>query len=207
MKRTIGIGLLIILNIVFVFVISKGSILSFGLIVAPLGQDGLLKIAHQTTIDILFRLAFISTVVLILNYILTKKMIVNKRPFLISIAITTIGVIVFVPFFLSARLSFIEYQKRKVMLQNYLDSQTITEAQIITHADTFQVEKLDAFIGDIGMAKYVGGPWKFAKKFKIVFKRINNTGDSLFTNGIFYGDYKGRYFSTDHNVIDKYLVK
>lgn len=29
--------------------------------------------------------------------------------------------------------------------------------------------------------------------------------DSLFTNGKMFGAYKGKYFSTDQNAIDKYI--
>jgi hypothetical protein len=173
MRRKIGIGLLIILNLTFIYVIIMGAILTYGLIVAPVGQDRGLEIANLTTNDILIKLAIVSMIVLLINYFLSKKMIVNKKPFLTSLTVTVIGIIVFVPFFLSARQSLLDYQNGTTQLQHYLDRQTITEAQIITHTDTIQVEQLDDFIRDIGFAKYKRGPWKYAKKIKLMFKRTD----------------------------------
>jgi hypothetical protein len=110
MKQKIGIGLLIILNLTFIYVIVMGAMVRFALIVAPLGQDKGLEVASRTTNDILINLSIISVVVLLINYLLTKKLIRIKRPFFMSLAITFIGIIVFIPFFLSARQSFLNYQ-------------------------------------------------------------------------------------------------
>jgi hypothetical protein len=207
MRRKIGIGLLIILNLTFIYVIIMGAVLSYGLIVAPLGHEKGLEIASLTTNDILIKLTILSMTVLLINYFLTKKMIVNKKPFLTSLIVTLIGIIVFIPFFLSAKQSFLDYQDGTTQLQHYLDRQTITEAQIIIHTSTIQVEQLDDFISDIGSAKYKRGSWKYAKKIKLIFKRIDGSKDSIFTNGQMFGAYKGKYFSTDQDVIDQYLEK
>ncbi len=182
-----------------------GAALTFGLIVAPLGQDRGLEVATLTTNEILIKLCIASMLVLTINYFLTKKMIESKKPFLISLTVTVIGIIVFIPFFLSARQSFIDYQNGTTQLRHYLDRQTITGAQIITHSDTIQIEQLDDFIRDIGYAEYKSGPWKYAKKIKLVFKQTDGSKDSIFTNGQMFGPYKGKYFSTDRNIIDKYI--
>jgi hypothetical protein len=207
MRRKIGIGLLIIINLTFIYVIIMGAILSYGLIVAPLGQDRGLEIANLTTNEILIKLSIVSMIVFLTNYFLTKKMIANKNPFLSSLTVTLIGIIVFIPFFLTARQSFLDYQNGTTQLQYYLDRQSITEFKIITHTGTIQVEQLDDFIRDIGFAKYKRGPWKYAKQIKLMFKRTDGSKDSIFTNGQMFGAYKGKYFSTDQNVIDKYLDK
>jgi len=207
MRQKIGIGLLIILNLTFIYVIIMGAVLSYGLIVAPLGHEKGLEVANLTTNDILIKLIVLSMTVLLINYFLTKKMIVNKKPFLTSLIVTVIGVIVFIPFFISAKQSFLDYQNGTTQLQHYLDRQTIIEAQIITHTDTIKVEQLDDFISDVGYAKYKRGPWKYAKKIKLMFKRIDGSKDSIFTNGKMFGAYKGKYFSTDQDVIDQYLEK
>ena len=184
-----------------------GALLSYGLIVAPLGQDRGSEIADLTTNDILIKLMIMSMIVLLTNYFLTKKIIANKKPFLTSLTVTVIGIIVFIPFFLSARQSFLDYQNGTTQLQHYLDRQTITEAQIIIQTDTIHVKQLDDFIQDIGFAKYKRGPWKYAKKMKLMFKRTDGSKDSIFTNGQMFGAYKEKYFSTDQNVIDKYLTE
>ena len=150
MKRKIGIGLLTILNLTFIYVIIMGTVLSFGLIVAPLGQVKGLEIANQTTNDILVKITVLSIVVFLTNYFLAKKMILRKKPFLTSLITTVIGIIVFIPFFLSAKQSFLDYQKGTTQLQHFLDRQTIIEAQVITQSDTIQIVQLDEFITDIG---------------------------------------------------------
>ncbi len=207
MRRKIGIGLLILINLTFIYVIVMGAIFSYGIIVGDLGEDRGLKVANLTTKHILIKLSVISIVVLLINYFLMKKMIENKRPFLTSLTLTVFGIIVFIPFFLSARQSFLDYQKGTTQLQHYLNRHTITEVQIFTHTDTIQIEQLDDFIRDIGFAKYKRGSWKYAKTIKLMFKRKNGSKDSLFTNGQMFGAYEGKYFSTDQNVIDKYIGK
>ena len=134
-------------------------------------------------------------------------MILTKKPFLTSLIITVIGIIAFTPFFLSAKQSFLNYQNGTTQLQHFLDRQTITEIQVITHSDTIQIEQLDEFIADIGSAKYKRGLWKYAKKMKLIFKRIDGSKDSISTNGQMFGAYKGKYFSTDQNVINQYMEK
>ena len=207
MKRKICIGLLVILNLTFIYVIIMGAVLSFGLIVAPLGHEKGLEVANQTTNDILIKLTVLSFIVFLINYFLTKKMILTKKPFLTSLIITVIGIIAFTPFFLSAKQSFLNYQNGTTQLQHFLDRQTITEIQVITHSDTIQIEQLDEFIADIGSAKYKRGLWKYAKKMKLIFKRIDGSKDSISTNGQMFGAYKGKYFSTDQNVINQYMEK
>ncbi|MDQ3536917.1 MAG: hypothetical protein M3421_14960 [Bacteroidota bacterium] len=56
-----------------------------------------------------------------------------------------IGIIVFIPFFLSARQSFLDYQNGTTQLRHYLDRQTIAEAQIIAGTDTILVEQLEDY--------------------------------------------------------------
>ena len=42
---------------------------------------------------------------------------------------------------------------------------------------------------------------------KLIFKRIDGSKDSISTNGQMFGVYKGKYFSTNHDVINQYLEK
>lgn len=184
-----------------------GAVLSFGFIVTPLGQEKGLEVANQMTNDILIKLTVLSIIVFLTNYFLTKKMILNKKPFLTSLIITVIDIIVFTPFFLSAKQSFLDYQNGTTQLQQFLDRQTITGVQVIIHSDTIRIEQLHEFITDIGSAKYKRGPLKYAKKMKLIFKRIDGSKDSISTNGQMFGAYKGKYFSTDQNVVDQYLEK
>lgn len=207
MKRKIGIGLLIILNLTFIYVVIIEAVFSFGLIVAPLGHEKGLAVANQTTNDILIKLSVLSIIVFLINYFLTKKLILSKKSFLTSLITTVIGIIVFTPIFLAAKQSFLDYQSETTQLQHFLDRQSITEVQVITHSDIIRIEQLDEFITDIGSAKYKRAPWKYAKKMKLIFKRIGGSKDSIYTNGQMFGAYKGKYFSTDLDVIDQYLEK
>ncbi len=207
MRQKIGIGLLIIFNLTFIYIIIMGAFFSFGIIVAELGPIKALEAANLTTNDMLIKLTVLSAVVLLINYFLTKKMIAIKKPFLTSLMILLIGILVFIPFFLAARQSFLNYQNGTTKLQHYLDRQTISEAFIIKSMDTIQVEQLDNFIRDIGYAKYKPGPWKYAKKLKIIFNKTDGNKDSIFTNGQMFGPFKGKYFFSDKYVFENYLIK
>ena len=207
MKRKVGIGLLIILNLTFIYVIIIGGVMSFGLIVAYVGPEKGLEIANSITNDVLAKLTFLSTFVLIINYFLAKKMITNTRSAITSLAITAIGIIVFIPFFMSAKKSYLNYQKGADQLQLYIDRPTITKVQIITHPDAIQIEQLDDFISRIGRAKYKRGFWKYRKSVKLIFTRTDGRHDSIFTNGKLFGPYKNKYFETDDNVIEPYIIK
>lgn len=206
MKRKTGIALFIILNLAFIAVIIQAVALSYGVIVAPLGQERGLEVAGQITNAIVMRLSIFSVVMLLVNYFLIVKMIAGKKPFLTSMLSTAVGIIIFIPFFISARQSFIDYQNGTTMLYHYLEQQTISEASIITLTDTIKVKQRDNFIRDIALAKYKRGLWKYAKTMKIIFKRTDGSKDSLFTNGQMFGAYKGKYFFTDGNIMDKYLA-
>jgi hypothetical protein len=98
-----------------------GAMMSFALIVAPLGHDKGFEVANRTTNDILINVSIASVLMLLVNYFLTKKMIGSKRPFLISFTIMLIGIIVFVPFFLSAKQSFLNYQNGTIQVQHGLN--------------------------------------------------------------------------------------
>ena len=174
-ETKIGIGLLIILNLTFVYVIIIGAVLSFGLIVAPLGQERGIEIANQATNDILIKLTVLSIVVFLMNYFFSKIMIIRKNPFLTSLITTVLGLFIFIPFFLSANQSFLDYQNGITQLQHFLDGQSITEVQVITHSDTIRIEQLSVFITDIGSAKFKIGPWDYAKNMNLIFKRIDGS--------------------------------
>jgi hypothetical protein len=181
------------------------AVLSYGLIVGLLGQDRGFEIANELSNDIVIKMAVLSVIVLLINYLLIKKMLSSKKPFLTGIIITVIGVIIFIPFFLGAKQSFIEYQDGTTQLNHYLDEHSITEATIISFTDTVPVKQLDDFKREIGYAKYKKGYWKYGKIIKIIFKRTDGSKDSISTNGQLFGPYKDKYFATDSDVIKKYL--
>lgn len=91
-------------------------------------------------------------------------------------------------------------------LGQYLDSSTISTIKIISSTDTIPIEQQSDFISDIGLAKCKKGPWKYLKKMKIVITREDGNIETIATNGIIFGSYKGKYFSTQNNVLEKYLL-
>jgi len=118
MKRNLGIGLLIILNLVFTYIIIWGTILSYGIIVAPITD---VEVVNNVTKEVLTHLFLLSVVALALNYLLLRKLIVSKNPLKISLLIVLVSIIIFLPFFLNARHSLLDYQKenaRKKMYDN-----------------------------------------------------------------------------------------
>lgn len=204
MKRKIGIGLIIILNSLFIYVLIFFAILDFGLIVAEFGIDRGREVASLTTYNILEMLFFLSTIVILLNYFLLRKLIVNKHPFFTSLAITTFGIIVFIPFLIYARSNFLDYQISVTFLSDYLDKKTIEDVYIIQKEDTLHVNKKDQFLNEIGYASYQQGLWKFQKNTKLLIKHHDGSTEIIFTNGQLFGDYKGKYFRTDKNVLSRF---
>jgi hypothetical protein len=203
-KRKIGIGLIIILNSLFIYVLIFFAILDFGLIVAEFGIDRGREVANFTTYEILEKLLFFSIIVISLNYFLLRKLIVNNHPFFTSLAITSFGIMVFVPFLIYARSNFLDNQISVTYLSDYLDKKTIKDFYIIQKEDTLHVEKKDQFLNEIGYAKYQQVVWKFQKNTKLLIKHNDGSTEIIFTNGQLFGEYKGKYFRTDKNVISRF---
>jgi hypothetical protein len=198
MKRKIGIGFLIGLNFTFVLILIMLAIFTYGLSEASLQEPAL-------TNDILLKVAVLSSFVCALNYLLLHKIILVEKAFLKSCVIVAMGIIVFSPFFISARQSLLNYQNKATQLQQYLNTQTIIGVQIITHTDTIKVSEVDSFVSHIGSATSLRRPVKYAKSIKLIFEHSNGKKDTLLTNGQIFGPYKGKFFKTEINVIDNYL--
>jgi len=205
MKRKIGIALFIILNLVFICVMIAVVELSFRLIVIDLDQKGSLEVAKQITNDVLILLSVLSIFVFSTNYFLTKKIVSSKRPFLTSLISTITGIIIVIPFFLLEKKTFIDYPRRTARLHHFLNRQTITSVQIITKTDTIQVEEVGNMINDIGHAKHKHGIWKYPKTMKLILHKIDGSKDSIYTNGQLLWEYRGKFFSTEQNIIEQYL--
>jgi hypothetical protein len=110
MRRKIGIGLLILLNLTFTWIISLRAVLAFGLIVLPLEREIALEITKSTTQEVLIEITVFSGIVFLINFLLFKKLVLNKKPFLTSLILTLIGIVVIISFFISARQSFLDFQ-------------------------------------------------------------------------------------------------
>ncbi len=108
MKRYAGIGILIILNLVFTYLIIWGAMLSYGIIVAPGGD---MEVTNNVTKEVLTQLFFISLIPLSINYLILRKMVLSNKPLILSFVIVLCAVLIFVPFFLSARQSLIDFQQ------------------------------------------------------------------------------------------------
>ena len=207
MRKKIGIGILFLLNISYTSFMIFGARLGFGLIVADLGQDLGKEVASQVTFETLMQFTVVALLVFLINYFLLKKMVLNSRPLIVSVIISFIGVIVFIPFLLSAKQSFINYQNGTTKLTHYLEKDKITEALIVFETDSVKVKQLDEFVREIGYAKYKRGIWKYNKKMRIILKRTDGNKDTIATNGLMFGPYKGKFFATKKNVVEKYLTK
>lgn len=204
MKQKIGIGLLILLNVGFTYLLVIEARLYYGFISIPLGKE--IKLTTFTSYDstLIVGVTFWSIIAFLINYFLFKKMIMSKKSFLISFVITIIGVSISIPDSLSARESF--HKSSEIQLQNYLNKETINEVQIITNSDTIQVKEVNNFITDIGAVQYQRGIWKYAKKTKIMLRYTDGGLDSIYTTGRLF-EYEGKYFLTDKDIIEKYLTE
>lgn len=208
MKRKIIIGLIIILNLTFVLTFIMIAIFGYGLIVAEVGIESGLEIAYQVSIKILIYLVVIGIIVTIANYFLFNKLKLNQKPILTSIFTTLAGIIIFTPFFLNAKQSFLNYQFNTTKLRHYLEYQEIEDAHIIFYSkDTVKVDQLNDFIEDIGSAKYKQGSWKYIKTINIILKMKNGLTENIYTDGEIFGAYKGKFFYSDKDIIKKYMPK
>jgi hypothetical protein len=198
MKRKIGIGFLIGLNFTFVLILIMLAIFTYVLSESSLQEPAL-------TNDILLKAAVLSSFVCAVNYLLLHKIILIKKALLKSCLIVAMGIIVFSPFFISARQTLLNYQNKATQLQQYLNTQTIIGVQIITHTDTIKVSEVHSFVSHIDSATSLRWPVKYAKSIKLIFEHSNGQKDTLLTNGQIFGPYQGKFFKTEINVIDNYL--
>lgn len=169
MRKKIGVGLLVILNLVYIYVVVIIPVLGFGLIVAELGIERGHEISNSMSKDIFTQVFAFSFIMILINYYLFRKLIHNNRPFLASLALTLIGVIVFIVYFLSSKNAFLAYQRDNTVLNHFLDTRKISNAQIITIKDTIEVLELEDLKKNLSCAKYKSGLWKYQKTAKLKF--------------------------------------
>jgi len=67
MKRKIGIGLLIILNLIFLSAIISTALVNYGIIVQAHGEVKGLILANKVTIEVIIIVLFLSAISVILN--------------------------------------------------------------------------------------------------------------------------------------------
>ncbi len=205
MKQKIGITLLIILNGAFIYLIAVTAILSYGLINGRSGPNKAFETANDVATNIFIKVAILSLITLLINYIISRMLIQNKRPIVTSIVITVIGIIASTPFYLSARDSFIAYQFNNITLGDYVNPRNISQVQLLIKSDTIPLDDSQMFIQMIGKASYQKGIWKYQKSIKILFKNRNGTKDSILSNGELFETSKGKFFKAEENIIEKYL--
>lgn len=205
MKRKIGIALLIVLNLIFLFLTIGFAISSYGIIVQSAGEARGLIIVNRTTIKIIIFVSIITISTVLINYVILKKLILNKKPLISSCIFTMTVVLIFIPFLLSERQSFIEFQKSSDLIGHYYDRFDITKAIIITSRDTIEIKNINEFTFKISGAQYKSGLWKYMKTMKIIYIYKNGNKDTIPTNGQIYGPFKGKYFVSEQNEIEKYL--
>ena len=206
MNRKTSIALFIIVYIALLYIIIAEAIVHYVLVVAPFKQYHELELADLITGSILIKLCILAIFVLLTNYFYTITIMANKKPFLTRLTITSLVIVVLSVLVFSTCQSFSDYRKATTQLQQYMNGQTITEAEIITKTDTIEVKQLHTFITDIGLAKYKDGPRKYFKTMKVLFTRTDGSKDSLYTNGQVFGSYHGKYFAADSNIMYKYLA-
>ena len=148
---------------------------------------------------------FSSLVLLAINFLIFKKMILSKRNLFNSFALIIIGILIFIPFYLNSKKSFVDYQNGTTKLGHFIEKNEIENIKVINQNDTIIIEDRDAFLNEIGRAKYKRGIWKYGKKYKILFEKNGIKKDSILSNGIMFGEFKNKYFEVEKDVIEKYF--
>lgn len=204
-KNIIGILLLIIINLIFIYFICIYTIVSFGLIVAELGEIQGKVIETKITKETILFVSLLSLISVIFNYLILKKLVLTKRNLLYSLVLTFMGILIFTPFYLNSKRSFVDYQNGTTKLGNFIKKNDIENIKIINQNDTVNIKDKDIFLNEIGRAKYKRGIWKYGKKYKIIFEKNGIKKDSILSNGIMFGIFKGRYFEVEKDVLEKYF--
>ncbi len=204
MKRKIGIVLILILQLAFLCFTTYIAYFSYAIFVAAIGIDRGLMVANEILVDNLLFVLPTSIVVIVCNYLIIKKLIANSAPWKSSLLFTLACLVIFSPFLISARHSFIKYQIETTRLYHYLEENSIVKIEIVTAGITINVSDVSGLIQDLLSAKYIQGPRKYAKKEVIIITRKSGKTENIITNGqLFY--YRNKYFIADSNVVDKYI--
>ncbi len=206
-KKIFGILLLIIINLIFTYFICFYTVLSFGLIVAELGEIQGKVIETKITKEIFQFVSLLSIISVTINFLIFKKLILTKRNLLYSFVLIFVEIFIFFPFYLNSKKSFIEYQNGTTKLWNFINNNDIENIKVINQNDTINIIDIDIFLNEIGQAKYKKGLWKYGKKYKIIFEKNEIKKDSISSNGIIFGEFKNRYFEVENNVLEKYFNK
>ena len=204
-RKIIGIILLTIINLIFIYLVCVYPILSFGLVVAELGEiQGKIMESKITNETILF-ISILSLISFSSNFLIFKKLIFTKQNLLYSFILTFLGVLIFVPFYLNSKKSFVDYQNGTTKLWNFIEKSKIESIKVINENDTIKIINNEIFLNEIGRAKYKKGIWKYGKKYKIIFEKNGLKKDSILSNGIMFGAFKNKYFEVEKDVIEKYF--
>ena len=179
--------------------------MSFGLIVAELGEIQGKVIETKITKETILFVSLLSLISVIFNYLILKKLVLTKRNLLYSLVLTFMGILIFTPFYLNSKRSFVDYQNGTTKLGNFIKKNDIENIKIINQNDTVNIKDKDIFLNEIGRAKYKRGIWKYGKKYKIIFEKNGIKKDSILSNGIMFGIFKGRYFEVEKDVLEKYF--
>ena len=204
-KYIIGISLLIIINLIYIYLICIYPILSFGLVVAEIGEVQGKIIETKITRETISFVLLLSLVLFAMNYLIFKKLILSKRNLLYTFVLIIMGILIFIPFYLNSKKSFVDYQNGTTRLGHFIEKNEIENIKIINQNDTIIIKDKDVFLNEIGSAKYKRGIWKYGKKYKIIFEKNGIKKDSIFSNGIMFGEFKNKYFEVEKDVLEKYF--
>lgn len=206
MKEKIGIALLILLNAGFIYLLVFTAYFSYGFTNGA-GTLRAVEIANHVA-ERIFRIAgFLSVIALAINYILFRFLLRSGKPIIGSIIVTLIGILVFTPFFLSERSSFIEKRYSQVVLSDYINCKEVSKVDLSIMNDTIAIDYCEDFFHVIGRASYSPGMWKYGKSMKITIWKTTGTKDSILCSGDgrLFELSDGKFFRSEENLIEKYL--
>lgn len=119
MKRKLSILFLVLLNLAYVYVSSVWIWLNFSLFVFAVGEEQGMIVAAQKTEEILLWLIPLSIGLFLVNYLVSRKLIVSKRPLIVSLLVTLMGVLIIAGVLLYQRQSYLEYQRKNTQGEHY----------------------------------------------------------------------------------------
>ena len=205
MKEKIGIALLILLNSGFIYLLIIFPFFEYGMIN---GRHGLkaIETANHVAQSLLKTAILLSSLGLVINYIIFRLLISSKKPLIYGLIVTILGIAISIPFFLNEKQRFIERQYSQIMLSDYIPYDSISEIRLFTSTDTIPIAYYREFVQIIGNASYAEGIWKYQKSLKIMIRKTDGTKDSIISNGELFELSNGKFFKANEDLVEKYLL-
>lgn len=129
-KRLFGIVLLTLVNAGFVWLLSVVGYFAFAIIVADFDFERALAVTRDVDKEVALKALIISMIVLLMNDPILRFLVKVRDPIRWNGGITLIGLLIFVPIYLSFRSHFLEYHREQTAFLHELGSENLNREEV-----------------------------------------------------------------------------